>query len=124
MQKPTRTNQRISSCIVGRNKRNIRTVSTAMINGNFISNFPLRGWNAWEIGSSNTHQFELTHGRKTLGTHFKRTCLGQRPDRNHGCDVVLLYDTCSLSPHYPTVLGPGLGPGIRPWFVIIVFASE
>ena len=58
----------------------------------FYSNFPLSGCHAREGGSSHSLEFESTHGRKTRGTHFTRTWMGQWTYRDRSHEVVLPHD--------------------------------
>ena len=85
---------------------------------------PLSGWHAWEGGSIRTLKFELTHGRKTRGTHFPHTDMGQRLDWSFGRNVVLPHDPPRLSSQSPA--GPGyiLGFEIRPCLGAINCAPE
>ena len=64
-------------------------VSISTNNGKCLSVCPRSGWHAWEGGPCCTHKFELTHGKKTQGTPFTYTWMSQRPDHNHGREVVL-----------------------------------
>ena len=90
----------------------------------FSSIFPLSVWHPQEGGSGLTYKFESTHGRKTWGTHFKRTWLDQHLDPNHSREVVLLHDP-RISP-YQSHVGPvaGMGLGIGPWLGAINCAPK
>ena len=50
--------------------------------------------------------------------------LGQWSDRNHGRKVILPYDPSSLSPQYPAVPLPVIGPRIKPDLSEISRATE
>ena len=55
-----------------------------------------------------------THGKKTWGTPFTSTWMGQQPDCNCGCEVLILHDPWSLLPESSAGPGTGLEPRIRP----------
>ena len=64
MHKPTNKNLWISSCLAGKSKINISTVITSTSNGKNSPFFLSMDGIAQEGGSSCTHEFESTHGRK------------------------------------------------------------
>ena len=90
----------------------------------YFSVCPLNGWHAREGGSSRTHKFESTRGRKTQGNHFTRMWLGQYPYCNCNPEFVLLHDPQILSPQSPTVPVSRLVLGIGPQIGIINYAPK
>ena len=68
-------------------------------------------WHAREGGSIRTHEFESIHGRKTRGTYFTRTQMGQWADQKCGSGVVLPHDPWILPSQ--SLKGPVSGMGFR-----------
>ena len=73
----------------GRQSISISMVSNAMINGKKISICSFCRWHAREGSPGQTHDFELTHGRKNEQTYFTRVGQGRRSNRNRDCKIVL-----------------------------------
>ena len=90
----------------------------------FFSVCTLSGWHAWEGDNDCTHEFELTHGNKNLGTSFTRTCLGQQMDHITCRKVVLPHDPRSSYPQSLVGPGTGLEPGIGHCLDATNFAQE
>ena len=69
---------------------------------------------ARERSPSFTRKFVSSHGSKNGGTRSAHAWMGWRSDCNHGYEVVLLYDTRSLSLKFLAVQETGLRDGFGP----------